>query len=181
MPEPYLANRRNAPLLAEPPRRVAWHTTLNLALEAITFPGLIVGVGVWMLVVQIDKGDAFKMPGVIFMFVALLGIATIIGYWASEEPRREYRLLRDGRVIYGEVVSFSVDSSTGFTEGADGTAGSPWVQVTVTMDYMFHTPDGARLTDQVRKVYATAYTGPEVRPGDPMAVLYLDEKLYRVL
>ena len=48
------------------------------------------------------------------------------------------------------------------------------------MEYAFLTPDGKRLADTFKK---TEPTTPETepQPGEPVAILYLDDNKYQVL
>ncbi len=177
---PYLIDRRNAPLLAEPPRRVSRWDVFVLMAGPFLIPAGIAGIGVWLAV---DRATfhAFNVAQIVFAELGLCGAAALFLAWGWSESRREYRLLRNGRVILGEVAAYSAVTSTGCTGRTAGGAGAPWVQATVTTEYTFTAPSGTRLTGRAVCVYTAAYCEPEVRPGHPVAMIYLDDKTYRVL
>jgi hypothetical protein len=177
---PYLTDRRNAALLTEPPRRVSRLDVFGLVAGPLLIPALIAGIGVWIAIDMATNGS-FQIGQIVVTELGLCGAAALFFQWGWSAARREYQLLRDGRVILGEVVVYSAITSMGYTQPVAGGGEDPWVQVTVTTEYAFTTPSGTKLTGRVRCVYTQTYSEPEVRPGDVVAMLYLDDKTYRVL
>jgi hypothetical protein len=177
---PYLTDRRNAPLLAEPPRRLSRLTVFRLVAGPLLIPALIVAGGVWVAG-KLPADDSFQVVQIIGAELGLCGGALLFLVWGWWLSRREYRLLRNGQVLLGEVTAYSAVTSTGYSEPTAGGGGEPWVQVTVTTDYAVTTPSGTRLIGRAVRVYTGAYSEPEVRPGSAVAVLYLDDETFQVL
>ena len=104
------------------------------------------------------------------LFFILLAIPTI---------RREYRLLRYGRVLIGEVVNCKAETHTHTNQSSDG-GGSTWTDTTVTIDYSFASPTGKTFVRTVKETHPEPPTSlPEA--GGIIAVLYLDDDVYQVL
>ena len=93
---------------------------------------------------------------------------------------RDYRLIRIGQILFGEVVSYTAVTNTHQNEAYAGGGGEVWSDVAVTMEYAFLTPEGKRLVDTFKKTQPTT-PKTEPQPGEPVAVLYLDDNKYQVL
>jgi hypothetical protein len=163
--EPFLIDRSNAGLAsgageARPPRPV----------------------GLWKCLRLIDKtagGHIFLgFLFCLFILPAPIGIACLIsGFRAA---RREYRLQRHGRVILGEVRSFGEMTAHGHEQGPEGTLGAPTSWVVPYVTFAFTTPDGRVLTSWA-SISPRKPSEIPPRPGQAVAVLYLDDENYRTL
>ncbi len=96
---------------------------------------------------------------------AILLILFIIGL---EYRARTGELMRKGRLLRGKVVSCQ-----GRLDSDD--------DLTVTLRYTFHTPEGRRIEKTARRMANDLKGAALPRPGDPVVVLYLDDKNYKLM
>jgi hypothetical protein len=164
--EPFLIDRANAGLAGRrgdtacSPRPIGLWTVLRLADEdsgGYLFFALLCGVSVLLA--------PFAL-----MFLAL---------WLRA-ARREYRLHRRGRVLAGKVVSFEEVTVTGYQPTSDATAQFLTSWAVPVVRFSFPTPDGRVLSGGAPVCRRRSSEMPP-RPGQPVAVLYLDDGNYRVL
>lgn len=106
----------------------------------------------------------------ITMFVAIAAlagvlIAAIIGI---ERRRRHQRLVRHGSILRGEIVSFTT------SEDSDG-------DLTIRVRYRFTTPAGRTLYKQQRRQANEYKKHPHPQKSTPVAVVYVDDRHYRLL
>jgi hypothetical protein len=183
---PFLLVRSNAALLASvddpsvPPRRVSWGKRVCLFLAAFQFALVFFGAaGFFLLVGFIDSAHKAWADGEVAMVVVLL-LLGLIAFATGTIPifLHNYRRLRDGRVIVGQVLSCKVNTNT-YRDDTNGT-GSEWSSTTFKMEFSFVTPGGKTITGCVRLELPAA---PKHSPtaSDAMAVLYLDDDNYQVL
>jgi hypothetical protein len=93
---------------------------------------------------------------------------------------RNYKLIRYGQVILGEVVSSKLQTNTYQNEDTAGGSGGTWTETTVSIDYAFASPLGSRISGSAtQKHQALPETIPQ--PGEKMAVLFLDDDLHQML
>jgi hypothetical protein len=120
--------------------------------------------------------------GKITMIAALAIVATAMLIGCIPAFIREYKLIRFGQVIFGEVVSSKSETNT-YHDQAPADAGGAihtWTETVVTIDYAFSSPAGSRISGTVTQKFTdTSKTIPQ--PGEQMVVLFLDHELHEVL
>jgi hypothetical protein len=180
----FLVNPVHAALAAADatPRRVPILHLLRLAMMASEFPAIFFGAaGLFLGVGLHDNANSEWQSGqvVIVVTLALLGALFLVtGTIPAIVLGR--RLRRHGRLICGEVVASSATISSGHTEGDYGGGGFQWSEVNAKIEFAFLSPGGERIEVKVNHVFpGTAWDGPQ--PGDAIAVLYLNDRIYQVL
>jgi hypothetical protein len=114
----------------------------------------------------------------LFILPAPIGIAMLIaGFRAA---RRELWLHRHGLVILGEVQSLGEMTFHGHEQGPEGSQGAPTSWVVPCVTFSFLTPDGRALTKWASFTPRKPSEIPP-RPGQLLAVLYLDDENYQLL
>jgi hypothetical protein len=121
-----------------------------------------------------DIGDAIVFP------IALAIITGIISFNAGRgfaslwrDIRDSERLVKQGRLIRGEVVSARIEYG-----GEDENITSYF---TLYLDYRLRTPAGRELTGQKSQLYMRVSPDKMPQSGVPLAALYLNDNLYHVL
>jgi hypothetical protein len=112
------------------------------------------------------------------VLLAPVGIAFFV--WGFLAFRHEYRLHRHGRVILGEVQSFGETIARGHEQGPEGIVGAPTSWVVPWVKFTFPTPDG-RVFVNWASIEPWKSSDLPPRPGQLLAVLYLDDENYQVL
>lgn len=179
---PYLIDPSHERLLAPPPRCVSRWTRASHLAGALMFPGLIVGGGVWMVIYSLMKFEPtpHRVVGTIMCAGAILFSAGWFLNGTLAQCRREIRLLREGRILSGEVTACTMDVSKGTLTQAEGVT-SEYTHVTFTIEYAFITPAETRRTGKIVRVYTEVPTLLRPQAGDAMAVLFLDEEKFLIL
>lgn len=104
----------------------------------------------------------------VIIAIVVLVVSGIVGVFAMEMRGREQRLAKQGRVLRGEVLECSAH------EDSDD-------DLQVRLRYRFVTPQGREIIKRDNR-QANHLKGERLpRPGDPVAVLYVSDKHFRML
>lgn len=109
-----------------------------------------------------DNGTVLAVVGGIFLACALF---CLFGY--LRQRSRNGRLIRDGQMVVGKIVE---------AKAAKVKSGNQ-----LTIRYTFMSPEGGELGRKEILVRNDLRDAPLPQPGTPVAIVYVNDKLYRVL
>jgi hypothetical protein len=121
-----------------------------------------------------------EISGSLFWFLFTAIATAIFGqvfwrFWQTVSDQD--RLIEEGRLIWGEIVATHIDHSRD-EYGDNPTVGEYF---TFSVDYRFRTPAGTNLTGTRSKLYYNVSVNAMPPIGTPLAAIYVDDNLYRVL
>ncbi len=116
-----------------------------------------------------DDPAEFRSRTVAAVLTAVAAVAVLIRLVVIFVRRQRHDVLvRRGRVLHGEVVHFGARTDT------DG-------RFHVDLRYRVVTPSGRAIIEQAHRRADELRCCPRPAPGDPVAVLYLSDRRYRLL
>lgn len=160
MKQIYVLNQDYGPVAdGQEPYKVRWGYLVILAIVIVVFVPSFCGFPLFIVVGIMPLGEVFLYLVPIVIWVIVLVPITLLF-------AREYMLKEQGELIHGQIQTCDVS----------GSDGSYWLKI----QYSFVTPSGKEITKKTsHSVKHLEGTVPD--PGTPVAILYVNDMVYKVL
>jgi hypothetical protein len=130
-------------------------------------------VGLLMLIVGVAARSLWSSQPPVFWVtcaLALFGFTLLIAWSSTERNIFRRHLIREGRLLRGEVV----ECRSTWTLGGDGPD-----YYDISLEYAFSDPAGQRMREHTSFTRGAKWAAP--KPGAPVALLYADNLGHRLL
>lgn len=137
--------------------------------RALFAPGLLMIILIGIGVLQ---------PAILPYMLIISVLVAIAAWFACDSVARTRKLCEEGKLIQGRIVDYQTGKSLASYSRFNLIAGREMSYINALCG--FRTPDGKTLQKRIKIVFDDSFDNP-AREGSPIAVLYLNEQIYRVL